>query len=134
MIICCYLGDDNLMENGQKSLVDACEVEGVSRYISSDYSLDFTKLELGQLPAKEPMKQVQEYLNGKTVQGVHVLIGIFMETFFTSFFGVWNAKDTYFSYWGSGKKMWESTTYDNAAQFIAAVIQDSSAVGMQRCE
>lgn len=134
VIVCCYLGDNNLMVNGQKSLVDACEVEGVPRYIASDYSLDFTKLELGQLPAKDPMKHVQEYLNSKAVQGVHVLIGIFMETFFTSFFGAWNAKDTSFSYWGSGEEMWESTTYDNAAQFVAAVAQDSSVVGVQRCE
>lgn len=134
VVVCSYLGDNNLMLNGQKSLIDACESEGVRRYVASDYSLDFTKLDLGQLPAKDPMKLVQEYLNGKNVQGVHVLIGIFMETFFTTFFNVWNAKETSFSYWGSGEETWESTTYDNAAQFVAAVAQDTSAVGVQRCE
>lgn len=133
VVICCYLGDHNLMINGQKSLIDACEAETVPRYVASDYSLDFTKLELGQLPAKDPMKHVQEYLGTKNVQGVHVLIGIFMETFFTTFLNVWNAKDVSFSYWGSGEEMWESTSYDNAAQFVAAVAQDSTAVGVQRC-
>lgn len=134
VVVCCYLGDHNLMIKGQKSLIDACESEGVSRYVASDYSLDFTKLELGQLPAKDPMKHVQEYLKSKNVQGVHVLIGIFMETFFTTFFNAWNAKESSFSYWGSGEEMWESTSYDNAAQFVAAVAQDPTAIGVQRCE
>lgn len=47
VVICCYLGDDRLMTEGQKVLVDECEAEGVPRYIASDYSLDFTKLEKG---------------------------------------------------------------------------------------
>ena len=44
VVICCYLGDNSLMIYGQKALVDACEVEGVPRYVPSDYSLDFRKL------------------------------------------------------------------------------------------
>lgn len=134
VVICCYLGGHDLMINGQKALIDACEAESVPRYVASDYSLDFTQLELGQLPAKDPMKHVQEYLESKKVRGVHVLIGIFMETFFTTFFNVWNSNEPSFSYWGSGEEMWESTTYDNAAEFVAAVAQDQSAVGIQRCQ
>jgi hypothetical protein len=90
VVICCYLGDNTLMTEGQKLLIDACEAQGVRRYLASDYSLDFTKLEYGQLFAKDPMKRVKEYLDTKTIQGVHVLIGIFMETFWSRFFGVWN--------------------------------------------
>lgn len=133
VVICGYLGDHNLMINGQKALIDACEAEAVPRYVASDYSLDFTQLEFGQLPAKDPMKHIQEYLKTTKVQGVHVLIGIFMETFFTNFFGVWKAEQNSFDYWGSGEETWESTTYDNAAQFVAAVAQDPTAVGVQRC-
>lgn len=132
VMVCCYLGDHNLMINGQRALIDACEAEAVPRYVASDYSLDFTKLELGQLPAKDPMKIVQEYLTTKNIEGVHVLIGIFMETFFTTFLNVWNSKDTAFSFWGSGEEMWESTTYDNAAQFVAAIAQDPAAIGVQK--
>ncbi|KAJ5726769.1 NmrA-like family protein [Penicillium malachiteum] len=132
VVVCCYLGDHKLMVDGQKALIDACEAEAVPRYVASDYSLDFTKLEFGQLPAKDPMKHIQAYLKTKKVQGVHVLIGIFMETFFSSLLGVWNADQASFSYWGSGEEMWESTTYDNAAQFVAAVTQDPTAVGVQR--
>ncbi|KAJ8099565.1 hypothetical protein POJ06DRAFT_112745 [Lipomyces tetrasporus] len=56
VVICSYLGDDRLMIGGQKFLIDACEENGVPRYIASDWSLDYTKLEFGQLFVKDPMK------------------------------------------------------------------------------
>jgi hypothetical protein len=62
VVICCDLGDTSLMREGQKLLVNACDLEGVSRYVASDYCLDFTKLEYGHHPAKDPVKQVKEHL------------------------------------------------------------------------
>ncbi|GAB1207610.1 hypothetical protein APSETT445_006334 [Aspergillus pseudonomiae] len=132
VVVCCYLGDNQFMTDGQKVLVDACELEGVTRYLASDYCLDFTKLELGQHPAKDPMKLVKAHLDSKpTVQGVHVLIGAFMETFWSGYFGVFDPAEITFSYWGDGDEVWESTTYDTAAAFVAAVATDPNAVGMQ---
>lgn len=134
VIICCYLGDNTFMTHGQKLLVDACESEGVPRYIASDYCLDFTKLEYGQHPAKDPMKKVKEYLDTKeNVKGVHVLIGAFMETFWSGYFGVWNPKEFTLSYYGDGDEVWESATYGTAAEYVAAVAVDKYAVGMQHC-
>ncbi|KAF1998823.1 nmrA-like family protein [Amniculicola lignicola CBS 123094] len=130
VVLCAYLGNDKLMIDGQKALIDACETENVPRYIASDYSLDYRKLELGQLPSKDPMKKIETYLQEKkNVQGVHVLIGIFMDTFWSQFFQVWNDKEVKLSYWGTGDEKWESTSYDNAAQFVAQIALDKSAVG-----
>lgn len=135
VVICCYLGDNDFMTNGQKLLVDACELENVSRYIASDYCLDFTKLELGQHPAKDPMKHVKAHLETKrNVQGVHVLIGAFMETFWSGYFGVWDPEACKLNYYGNGDELWESTTYETAAEYVAAVAKDKNAVGMQHCE
>ncbi|KAJ5674765.1 nmrA-like family protein [Penicillium maclennaniae] len=132
VVVCCYLGDNNLMTEGQKLLVDACDHEGVRRYVASDYCLDFTKLELGQHPAKDPMKHVKAYLETKdNVQGVHVLIGAFMETFWSEYFGIWNPTECKLTFYGNGDELWESTTYETAAQYVAAVAMDRSAVGMQ---
>jgi nucleoside-diphosphate-sugar epimerase len=89
VVLCAYLGNDKLMIDGQKALIDACEAEGVPRYIASDYSLDYRKLEYGQLASKDPMKDIERYLQTKKTQGVHVLIGIFMDTFWSRFFQVW---------------------------------------------
>lgn len=133
VVICSYLGDNTLMTDGQRVLIDACEAEKVKRYVASDYSLDFTKLEYGQLFVKDPMKRVKEYLETKHhVRGVHVLIGVFMETFWSRFFGVWNGRENKLRFWGDGDEKWESTTYDNAAQYVAAVALDESAVGVQK--
>lgn len=135
VVTCCYLGDNDFMTKGQKLLVDACELENVSRYIARDYCLDFTKLELGQHPAKDPMKHVKAHLETKkNVKGVHMLIGAFMGTFLSGYFGVWDQEVFKLNYYGTGDELWESTTYDPAAQHVAAVANDRNAVGRQYCE
>lgn len=134
VVLCAYLGNDMLMIDGQKALIDACEVEGVPRYVASDYTLDYRKLEYGQIPSKDPMKVIHTYLETKKVQGVHVLIGIFTDTFWTGFMDIWNEKDFRFKYWGNGNENWESTSYDNAAQYTAEVCLNPKAIGFQQCE
>ncbi|KAL5366595.1 hypothetical protein BJX96DRAFT_161209 [Aspergillus floccosus] len=132
VVICCYLGDNSLMTDGQKLLVDACELEQVPRYIASDYCLDFTKLEYGQHPAKDPMKHVKAHLDSKEhVKGVHVLIGAFMETFWSGYFGVWHPEECKLSFYRNGDEIWESTTYETAAEYVAAVARDPKAIGVQ---
>lgn len=55
VVICCYLGDDKLMVDGQKLLIEACDdAPSVTQYVASDWVLDYTRLELGQLFPKDP--------------------------------------------------------------------------------
>ncbi|OKL63972.1 hypothetical protein UA08_00803 [Talaromyces atroroseus] len=107
VIVCCYLGDDKLMVDGQKLLIDACDEFDVPRYVASDWALDYTKLKLGELFPKDPMIHVKAYLETKKVQGSHT-----------------------FRFWGSGDEVMEGTTYDNAAEFTAAVTVDEKATGV----
>ncbi|CAO3682628.1 unnamed protein product [Umbelopsis ramanniana] len=133
VVVCCYLGDDNLMIDGQKALIDACEEAKVPRYIASDWTLDFTKLKLDQLFPKDPMKHVKSYLETKkNVRGVHILVGGFMDAIFSSFFNVFDPQSNTFMFWGEGNEVWEGTSYDNAAEYTAAIALDSQAVGIQR--
>lgn len=135
VVICAYLGDDRLMVEGQKKLIDACESNGVHRYIASDWALDYTKLEFGELFPKDPMKHVKAYLDTKkSVKGVHILIGGFMDPIFSPFFQLFDPTTATFKYWGEGTEPWEGTSYENAAEFTAAVATDSSAIGIQKCE
>ena len=135
VVICAYLGVNDFMVRGQKALIDACEQAQVPRYIASDYTFDYMKLELGEHPAKDPMKIVHEYLQGKPhVQGVHVLVGGFIETFWSGYFQVWNPEEKSLVYWGSGEEVWEVTTYEDAARYTVAVALDGHVVGFQRCE
>ncbi|KAH8797990.1 nmrA-like family protein [Flagelloscypha sp. PMI_526] len=104
VVVCCYLGDNTLMVDGQKLLIDACDKCGVARYVASDWAFDYRKLEFGQVFAKDPMKHILAYLESPehTVKGVHILV------------------------------VWEGTTYQNAAEYTAAVCLDPDAIGIQR--
>lgn len=133
VVICAYLGDHDLMINGQKALVDACDQAKVDRYVASDYSFDYTQLKMGDHPAKDPMKIIYSYLKEKDhVKGVHVVVGAFMETFWSTYFQVWNADEKTLVYWGSGEEKFESTTYGDSAKYTAAVALDRNAVGLQK--
>lgn len=133
--VCCYLGDDELMINGQKLLIEACIAEGVPRYIASDWSLDYRSLKYGDHPSKDPMKHIQEYLEQRQdkIKGVHILNGCFMETFW-SFAGTWDSKDQTFRYWGDGNEKWDLTSYDDSAHFTAEAALDKDATGFLCCE
>ncbi|PQE31769.1 hypothetical protein CJF32_00001064 [Rutstroemia sp. NJR-2017a WRK4] len=133
IIVCCYQGEDQLMTEGQKLLIDACESERVPRYMANDWSLDFTKLEFGQLPQKDPMKHVKAHVDSKNfVKGIHVLNGLFFDTFFSPFFEMYDAKTHTFSHYGNPDVGFEGTSYKNSAQYTARVILDKNAVGIQR--
>ncbi|KAI1472667.1 nmrA-like family protein [Daldinia caldariorum] len=133
VVVCCYLGDGKLMVDGQKALIDACAEEGVPRYVASDWSLDYTKLKLGELFPKDPMIHVKAYLDAHDkVKGVHVLVGMFTEVFFSPRFGTFDAASATFKFWGTGEEVWEATTYQNAAEYTAAVCVDKDAVGVKK--
>ncbi|KAK0712216.1 hypothetical protein B0T21DRAFT_297463 [Apiosordaria backusii] len=138
VVICAYLGDDKLMTSGQKILIDACEESGtVTRYVASDWSLDYTKLKLGELFPKDPMIKIKGYLDekaakGDRVRGVHVLIGGFMDAILSEFYGIWRPETKSLRFWGEGTEVWEGTSYENAAEFTAAVVADGEAVGVKR--
>jgi hypothetical protein len=131
--VCCYLGDEKLMTEGQKILIDACIAENVPRYIASDWSLDFRGLKVGDHPVKDPMKHIQAYLEEREaegkIKGVHVLNGAFTEIMFAPF-AAWAAtRDGVFKYHGTGDEKLDMTTYEDAARFTAEVTVDESAVG-----
>ncbi|KAM0425843.1 hypothetical protein ACHAPT_008781 [Fusarium lateritium] len=133
VVVCAYLGTDELMVDGQKKLIDACDESGVPRYVASDWALDYTKLRLGELFPKDPMIHVKAYIETKkTVKGVHVLIGGFMDPIFSPLFRVWDPETKTLRYWGEGDEPWEATSYDNAAEFTAAAIADTSSVGIKK--
>lgn len=103
VVLCCYLGDDNLMIEGQKILIDAAVAEKVSRFCASDFTLDYRKLELGQLPSKDPMLHIKKYLEEKPIEGVHILIGVFVETFW-AYLGVFDPQKYALNIWGTGEE------------------------------
>lgn len=134
VVICCYLGDDRVMIEGQKILIDASIEAGVPRYIASDYTLDYRNIKLGDLPAKDPMKHVQAYLEKKSskIKAVHILNGGFTEIYFGDG-GVWDPENFKLKCWGNGDDKLEMTTYSNAAEYTAFCALDETATGYMHC-
>ncbi|KAJ9614889.1 hypothetical protein H2204_014328 [Knufia peltigerae] len=133
VVVCCYSHDDRIMVDGQKLLIDLAEEEGVPRYVASDWCLDYTKLGMGELFAKEASQRIKGYLDTKnSIKGVHMLIGGFTEVIFAAFFRIWDSQTSTLRYWGTGDEVWECTTYQNSAQYTAAVCLDRDAFGVFR--
>ncbi|KAH7087065.1 hypothetical protein FB567DRAFT_58961 [Paraphoma chrysanthemicola] len=129
-VVCCYAAEDEIMVNGQKLLIDLCEEEGITRYIASDYTVDYTKFDWGDLAIKEPMKHIKTYLESKaTVKGVHVLVGFLMETTLDMNI-IYDPKANKIRYWGTGNEKWDLTSYQTAAEYVAAVTLDPNATGL----
>lgn len=134
--VCCYLGDDSLMIDGQKTLIDACVAEKVTRYFASDFSFDFRNLSLGELPHKDCQLKIMDHLQkeesaGK-IKAVHVLNGGFHEALLSSYIGLLNVDSKTIRYWGTGDEIWEVTSMENTAEFAAEAVLDSTAVGVLR--
>ncbi|KAH8665397.1 hypothetical protein BGZ61DRAFT_366452 [Ilyonectria robusta] len=105
VVICCYFGDTDVMNRGQKILIDACAKEGVPRYLPSDYA---------------------------KVAGVHVLVGGLIETFWSEYFRIFDANTQTITYWGTGDEKWDLTTYETVAAYTAALAVDKNASGVFR--
>ena len=131
--ICCYLGDNSLMVDGQKQLIDACIAEGIPRFMDSGYTFDYRPLAKGAAPQKDFCKEIQEYLEQKKeqIKGIQILNGAFTEVCFAPFYGLFSAAGPTVQYWGNGDDKIEMTTYEDAAAFAAEVAVDKNAVGYQ---
>jgi NmrA-like family len=142
--ICCYLGPNELMVDGQQTLIDACIAENVPRYIASDYSFDYRGLKLGDFPYKDFTLLIRDYLVEKGqagsrggIRGVHVINGAFTEVLFSPFLGMYQAggeNPSTFGYWGTGDEKWDMATLDDAAAFVAEAACDDTATGFLRGE
>ncbi len=131
--ICGYLGDDSLMIDGQKLLIDACIEAGVHRYIASDWSADYRSVELGEVPMKDPMKIIYAYLQdkqaaGSTIRGVHIFNGGFTEALLANVFA--DEARTKIHYFGSGDVGLDITTMPNVAAWTAEIAMDPNAAGV----
>ncbi|KAI9170543.1 NmrA-like family protein [Paramyrothecium foliicola] len=132
VVVTAYTGDESVVETGQKLLIDISEAEGVPRYVTSDYTFDYTGLGYNTVPGKDSSRRVAEHLEGRKIQGVQIFIGAFMDTIWNSWFGMFNREDMSLSFWGTGEEIWEITSYQNTAEFTVAVALDKQAVGKQK--
>ena len=110
----------------QKNLIDAAKQQGVKRFIPSDYSADYRKLDYGDNDNLDNRKEVFEYLQQSGLEYTLVLNGAFMESI--AYMPLFDLEHQTFQYWGDGEMPMNFTTTDDTAKYVAEAVSDSSLV------
>ncbi len=123
-IISAVQGSEEIIVNGQLNLIQAAEMAGVKRMIPSDYSLDYRKLDWGDNYNLDMRRQVFNALEKSKLDYTLILNGCFMEVLFGSFLKIFDFRLGTVSYWGEGETLFDTTTTDDTAKYIAEAVVD----------
>jgi uncharacterized protein YbjT (DUF2867 family) len=111
---------------GQKNLIAAARRAGVDRFIPSDFSVDFLKLDRGDHVNLDMRKDVQVALEASGVPATHVLNGAFMDVAFSAG-GIVDPQAGTFTYFGDGEQLCDFTSVTDTARYTAAAATDPQA-------
>ena len=123
-VIVSAVGNDRVTVPGQKNAIDAAKEQRVKRFIPSDYSIDYRKLDYGDNDNLDMRKEVLEYLEQNGMEYTLVLNGAFMDTIPTPFMPQFDLDNGIFQYWGDGETPVDMTTIDDTAKYVAEAVSD----------
>jgi len=118
-------GGEDVVVGGQRRLLEAAKRNGVQRFIPSDYSVDYFKLDPGDNVFLDFRKQVAASVLESGVGHSFVLIGGFMDVMLTR--GAVDLKNGKLSYWGTGDEPLQVTSIEDTAKLVAEVVFDPRA-------
>ncbi len=121
-VVVSAIGNNEVTVPGQKNLIDAAKQQGVKRFIPSDYSVDYRKLDYGDNDNLDKRKEVFEYLQQSGLEYTLVLNGAFME--FITYMPLFDLEHQTFQYWGDGETPLDLTTTDDTAKYVAEAVSD----------
>lgn len=116
-------GLQDVIIDAQKVLVEAALAAGVPRFIPSDFSLDFTKLAIGENRNLDFRKEFHTYLNNKPIAVTSIFNGAFTELL-TGDMPLILSKVKKILYWGNADQQLDFTTMHDTAVFTAHVAMD----------
>lgn len=111
---------------GQTNLLEAAEQASVKRFIPSDFTGNYHKLDYGDNFNTDMRKQFFEVLKQSNVPYVSINNGAFMEVMLAPFIGTFNLEAGTFNYWGKGNELCDFTSYPDVANYTAEVVADES--------
>ncbi len=112
--------------DGQVTVIDAAVRNGVKRFVPSYFAENmdnFTAEEMKQLGAIESPSLVLEYLKTQPLQIIYFWPGLFLDSFFDTI----NVND--FGYWGNPDHIYDLTTYEDTAKYVAVALSDENRTG-----
>ncbi|MEH2039702.1 MAG: aromatic alcohol reductase [Nostoc sp.] len=123
-VVVSAIGNNDVTVPGQKNLIDAAKQQGVKRFIPSDYSVDYRKLDYGDNDNLDMRKKVFEYLQQSSLEYTLVLNGAFMDII--TYMPLFDLEHQTFQYWGDGETLLDFTTTDDTAKYVAEAVSDPS--------
>ncbi|OUC16176.1 MAG: hypothetical protein B0A82_03230 [Alkalinema sp. CACIAM 70d] len=118
-------GDADAVVNGQMNLIQAAEAAGVKRFIPSDFSVDYRKLDWGDHYSLNFRKAIYQALQGnRKLSHTLILNGILTEVLFSPFGVVFDLHRGLFKYWGDGNTAFDTTTVHDVAAYTAEAVLD----------
>jgi uncharacterized protein YbjT (DUF2867 family) len=123
-VVVSAVGNNQVTVPGQKNLIDAAKKQGVKRFIPSDYSVDYRKVDYGDNDNLDMRKQVFEYLQQSSLDYTLILNGAFMDNIGTPYMPQFDFEHNVFQYWGDGETLLDFTTTDDTAKYVAEAVSD----------
>ncbi len=115
---------DELIYTGQLNLLHAAERHGVSRFIPSDFSVDYRQLALGDNFNLDMRKRFLPHLEASSVPYTLILNGAFLEIYNAPFLGLVNDSARQVNIWGDGEQPLDFTHTTDVARYTAATVLD----------
>jgi uncharacterized protein YbjT (DUF2867 family) len=109
----------------QGILLDAAVKAGVPRFISSDYSADFTKTTLGDNRNFDLRREFMARAEQAPIQVTSILNGAFLDMLGAEM-PIIQSGIRRVLYWGSADQLLDFTTKDNVAAYVAAAALDDT--------
>jgi uncharacterized protein YbjT (DUF2867 family) len=123
-VVVSAIGNNEVTVPGQKNLIDIAKQQNVKRFIPSDYSVDYRKLDYGDNDNLDKRKEVFEYLQHSGLEYTLVLNGAFMDSI--AYMPLFDLEHQIFQYWGDGETPMDLTTTDDTAKYVAEAVSDPS--------
>ncbi|NEU71911.1 NmrA family NAD(P)-binding protein [Hassallia byssoidea VB512170] len=119
---------EDIVLSGQLNLLEAAINNNVKKFVPSDYSVDYFKLDLGDNYNLDFRIKFAELLKQSGLEYTFILNGAFTEVQLSPFAKLFDFEVGTFSYWGDGEQPCDFTTYDDTAKYIAEAIADPQMV------
>lgn len=126
IVISALNGGPDVMLEGQLNLLEASVKNGVSRFVPSDYSVDYFKLNYGDNVNLDLRKKTFEAIEKSGIGYTIFLNGAFMEIFTNQYFNVIDFENGTVNFWGNGNEKFDITTIPDTAKYIASAVFDDS--------
>lgn len=124
-VVVSAVGNNKVTVPGQKNAIDAAKKQGVKRFIPSDYSVDYRKLDYGDNDNLDMRKEVFEYLQQSGLEYTLILNGAFMDIIPTPYMPQLDLDNGIFKYWGDGEISIDMTSTDDTAKYVAEAVTDA---------